>query len=337
MMGGSCTNICYHNQMYLLLKRKRLNTVALRITEAKHIIAGASCVSVSIGAFWLSSQRCLRIGINVSNPIARERLHLRRVWLSSISIWRSWRWIFVTNPIIGVSPWGLHLLEMDLYATYLITRVHLLPRAAVSCAIVSNQACWLSSMLIVINAGRIIRLLIVITADCHHSRLSSLLIVIIARRIIKRLFVGSDMDLQLSLLRRAHMRRWWNQINSFSHKVLWPRDWLLRQPEFRLYREDSHGEDPAPPGIVVHFHARRQWSTRDITCNVRLTMVDPWYCATIVRFPVDRRSCEQGEYLDDVRSNRWQLGGNVIHNRRQYNCQLKITVAHEPWLTVICQ
>ena len=179
MMGGSCTNICYHNQMYLLLKRKRLNTVALRITEAKHIIAGASCVSVSIGACstiicWLSSQRCLRIGINVSNPIARERLHLRRVWLSSISIWRSWRWIFVTNPIIGVSPWGLHLLEMDLYATYLITRVHLLPRAAVSCAIVSNQACWLSSMPAGSSGSWLSSLLIVIIPDCHHCWLSSL-------------------------------------------------------------------------------------------------------------------------------------------------------------------
>ena len=44
------------------------------------------------------------------------------------------------------------------------------------------------------------------------------------------------------------------------------------------------------------------------------------YCAKC-KFPVDRRSCEQGEYLD-VRSNRWQLGVLI----GAANCQLRITV-----------
>ena len=333
MMGGSCTNICYHNQMYLLFKRKRLNTVALRITEAKHIIAGASCVSVSIGAFWTSICWLLVVITKVLENWDQclQSNH------NSVSIWG----VFGCHRNINMEKLEMDLCHQSNHRSLSMgapfawdgSLCHLSYHKS---SFTSKSSCFLCNclqpgVLIVINAGRIIRLLIVITADCHHCWLSSLRTGSSSGCLLGATWICNCLYLE------EHTGRWWNQINSFSHKVLWPRDWLLRQPEFRLYREDSHGEDPAPPGIVVHFHARRQWSTRDITCNVRLTMVDPWYCATIVRFPVDRRSCEQGEYLDDVRSNRWQLGGNVIHNRRQYNCQLKITVAHEPWLTVICQ
>ena len=100
----------------------------------------------------------------------------------------------------------------------------------------------------------------------------------------------------------------WTEGNLFQNKVVWSTEWLLHQAEFRLYHADSHGEDSA---LLCTFTG---WDNGPaILCDIAR------YCAIAkCKFPVDRRSCERGEYLD-VRSNRWQLGAA--------NCQLWITVA----------
>ena len=117
---------------------------------------------------WLSSQRCLRIGINVSNPITIASPFEACLVVININMEKLEMDLCHQSNHRSLSMGAPLVLEMDLYATYLITRVHLLPRAAVSCAIVSNQACWLSSMPAGSSGSWLSSLLIVIIPDCHH-------------------------------------------------------------------------------------------------------------------------------------------------------------------------